>query len=171
MCAHYDDDRWMYKRLVSIATASHTTQHVTPCIGRQCRAAGLEHTLGVAVPMYATTAMVDGKRAHMHFQILGTPAQVLAANGGIGGSHRRRARPRHGGTGGKRRCRRGGARPCMAIGNEHGAKARGTTPPVRLGRRRPASSWIAPCMLHEAIRVVSLRAATAFTVAAYSPSP
>ena len=68
VCAHYDDDR-MHKRLVSIATAAHTTHHVTPCIGRQCRAAGLEHTLGVAVPMYATTAMVDGKRAPMPFKL------------------------------------------------------------------------------------------------------
>ena len=171
MCAHYDDDR-MYKRWVSIATASHTTQHVTQCIGRQRRAAGLEHTLGVAVPMYATTAMVDGKRAHMPFSKLGNSG----TSPGRQRRHWRQSSTSRAATAwrdgrGERRRRRGGARPCMAIGNEHGAKARGTTPPVRLGRRRPASSWIAPCMPHEAIRIVSLRAATAFTVAAYSPSP
>ena len=110
MCAHYDDDRWMHKRLVSIATAAHTTQHVTPCIGRQCRAAGLEHTLGVAVPMYATTAMVDGKRGQMPFvkawelrHKSWPPAEALAAVIDVARGHGMAGRGGRGGVDGEGR--------------------------------------------------------------------
>ena len=172
MCAHYDDDRWMYKRLVSIATASHTTQHVTPCIGRQRRAAGLEHTLGVAVPMYATTAMVDGKRAHMPFSKLG--------NSGTSPGRQRRHWRQSSTSRAATAWRDGGGRGGVdGEGRGHAWPLATSTGPRRAAPHHPCglaagglpAAGLRHAMLHEAIRIVSLRAATAFTVAAHGPSP